>query len=74
MGKILFKPTCSECGVVLRGDIEYGKSYSIYGIGSIIPYTCPSCGCAFDTISLPRVTDADRFYYNDNIYSDTWGV
>ena len=52
-GSILFKPTCSNCGRVINGDVEYRSDFNYQ---TITPNICPHCGCTFDGIVLPNAT------------------
>lgn len=71
-GEILFRPTCSKCGTVLRCDVKYS---GVSTIGSpIVPNMCPNCGCFFECIRLPNVNNSNTFYYNDDVYEITKGA
>lgn len=64
-GSILFKPTCSNCGRVIDGDVKYrsGIDYAM-----IAPSICPHCGCAFESIVMPNPTNSGIFHYDKTIY------
>lgn len=65
IGSILFKPTCSNCGQVIDGDVKY-RSYIDYQM--ITPNICPHCGCIFESIVLPNATRWGRFHYDGTMY------
>ena len=72
MARIIYKPTCSECGTVLHGDVSctYYKSYAVdlpvitHGEPSIEPLICPNCGVCFTAIIVPRATSDINFDAN----------
>ena len=64
MAKIVYKPTCSECGAVIGGEV-YGirletiaenNKYSLGYRWSVHPSKCWKCGVWFDSIEKD-VTD-----------------
>lgn len=65
-GSILFKPTCSNCGRVINGDIRYRSSIDYQGI---TPNVCPCCGCVFENIVMPNPTNGGIFHYDKSIYN-----
>lgn len=73
MARIVYKPTCSECGTVLHGDVSctYYMPYvgeecktQIYGEPVIGPSICPKCERAFTSIIVPRATSDINFDAN----------
>lgn len=65
MADILFKPTCSNCGRVLNGDVECGSGIDY---AMIAPSACPHCGCVFESIVMPNPTNGGIFHYDETIY------
>lgn len=65
IGSILFKPTCSNCGQVIDGDVEYrsGIDYAM-----IAPSACSHCGCTFESVVMPNTTNKATFHYDATIY------
>lgn len=65
IGSILFKPTCSNCGQVIDGDVEYrsGIDYAM-----IAPSACSHCGCTFESVVMPNPTNSEIFHYDEAIY------
>ena len=61
MGKIIYKPHCSNCGTLITEKVQYRNinninSYSNNGINSyteIYPNRCSSCGQPFDGVKIP---------------------
>ena len=74
-GSILFKPTCSNCGSVIRCDVHSMgiKNMSDINYQAISPNVCPYCGCSFETIKIPLATNDDYFTYSDDIYETMKG-
>ena len=70
-GSILFKPTCSNCGRVINGDVEYRSDFNYQTITTNI---CPHCGCTFDGIVLPNATRGGRFHYNGETYKPYYEI
>lgn len=76
MAKIVYKPTCSECGTVLHGDVscKYYIPYDdelpviIHGEPAIEPMICPNCGVCFTSIIVPRATSDINFEANMDDY------
>lgn len=64
MADILFKPICSNCGKMIRGDVKYNRE------SLIIPYACPYCNKLFECIKVPKVTDNMLFDYEDGMYGE----
>lgn len=60
MAKIIYKPTCSECGNVIHGEVsskhwEHGEAS---GRG-IAPTVCLNCGAYFRSIVMPYPKNED---------------
>ena len=58
LAKILFRPTCSNCGKQLYETISYDKQSTLFGAalferGSIEPERCPYCNEWFESIEIP---------------------
>ena len=71
IGSILFKPTCSNCGRVIDGDVKYrsGIDYAM-----IAPSACPHCGCVFESVVMPNATNKATFHYDETIYKSYSGI
>ena len=59
MGKIIYKPTCSECGAVLDCGVSFTEEHSVANGRIVIspsdvsPSVCQKCGAHFDCIVVP---------------------
>ena len=71
IGSILFKPTCSNCGRVINGDVKYRSDFNYQ---TITPNVCQYCGCVFENIVLPYATNWGRFHYNGEIYKPYYEI
>ena len=63
MADILFLPTCSACGQIIKEDIGAYDSL-------IYPMHCPNCGILLNAIVMPRCSEYNEFNWN---YED-WKV
>lgn len=71
IGSILFKPTCSNCGRVIDGDVKYRSDFNYQ---TITPSVCQYCGCVFENIALPNATNWGRFHYNGEMYKPYYEI
>ena len=54
MSRIIYKPTCSNCGEVIHGEVS--SKYWRDGIAcgrEITPAVCLKCGAYFESIVMP---------------------
>lgn len=60
MSRIIYKPTCSNCGAVIHGEVssKYWRDEISYG-RKIAPTVCLNCGTYFDSIVMPCPTKED---------------
>lgn len=70
-GSILFKPTCSNCRRVIDSDVKYRSDFNYQ---TITPSVCQYCGCVFENIALPNVTNRGIFHYNSKIYKPYYEI
>lgn len=59
MSRIIYKPTCSNCGEVLDCDVSYTEERTREGriimpTSEISPCACPNCREFFDGIIIPN--------------------
>lgn len=59
MSRIIYKPTCSNCGAVLDCDVSYTEERTLDGriimpTSEISPCACPNCGEFFEEIIIPN--------------------
>ena len=59
MSRIIYKPTCGNCGALISGEVIYTEEQSrddiiTIPIRRISPSHCPKCGACFDTIIIPH--------------------
>ena len=60
MSRIIYKPTCSNCGEVIHGEVSSsGWEYKGASGRGISPTVCPNCGTYFSSIVMPCPTRAD---------------
>lgn len=52
MGKIIYKPHCSVCGVLIKDEVNYEEHTKGNAASIILPYKCPKCGEIFDCIEV----------------------
>ena len=62
MSEIEYKPHCSKCGELIRGEVAYQEIFTGYGytltkpsmdkFTDIYPMRCRRCGEPFDCISI----------------------
>lgn len=53
MARILFKPTCSNCGQIIPCRVDCYDSFDGIDRGIIEPQECPFCDAHFRQIAIP---------------------
>ena len=70
MSRIIYKPTCSNCGAVISGEVRYTEEMNrddimiIPIMRHISPSHCTKCGTFFDCIVTPWSKDRTNFIAN----------
>jgi len=60
MSRIIYKPTCSNCGEVIHGEVSSSGWQYKGGCGrGVSPTCCPNCGTYFGSIVMPCPTKED---------------
>ena len=69
MSRIIYKPTCSNCGAIISGEVRYTEEPSrediiTFPIRHISPTHCTKCGTYFDCIVTPWYKSRTDFKAN----------